>query len=140
MTLVLPQPAGSLPESCIRGPELSDPALIAAEIQAADQAALAAYQHGTELLITARTVLDAQARLQELCQTRAFLLRQLETLERQDPDQFAAALAAYDRQRTAGRSPREEANQETAPRAERVPYPQTVEEDQPCDRSRLAAP
>jgi hypothetical protein len=117
---VLPQPAESLPESCIRGPELSDPAVIAAEIQAAAPAALAAYQHGIELLITARTLLDAQLRLQELCQTRAFLLRQLETLERQHPDEFAAALAAYDWQRAAGRSLRLEANQETAPRAERV--------------------
>jgi hypothetical protein len=136
---VLPQPAESLPESCIRGPELSDPAHIAAEIQAVDQDALAAYQHGAELLIRARALLNAQTRLEELRQTRAFLLRQLETLERQDPEEFAAALAAYDRQRTEGRSPELEASQETAPYAESVAYSETAEEDQPCDRWRLAA-
>jgi hypothetical protein len=86
-----------LPETCIRGPELADPALIGAEIRAADSAALTAYQQGIHLLLTARTLLDAQSRLRELEQARAFLLGQLKTLEQQHPSQFAAALAAYDR-------------------------------------------
>lgn len=86
-----------LPQTCIRGPELADPALIGAEIRAADSAALAAYQQGIDLLLTARTLLDAQSRLRELEQTRPFLLGQLKTLEQQHPSQFAAALAAYDR-------------------------------------------
>jgi hypothetical protein len=86
-----------LPETCIRGPELADPALIGAEIRAADSAALAAYQQGIDLLLTARTLLDAQTRLRELHQARAFLLGQLKTLEQQHPSQFAAAIAANDR-------------------------------------------
>jgi hypothetical protein len=86
-----------LPETCIRGPELADPALIGAEIRAADSAALAAYQQGIDLLLRARTLLDVQNRLCELKQARAFLLGQLKTLEQQHPSQFAAALATYDR-------------------------------------------
>jgi len=88
-----------LPDSCIRGPEISDPAVISREIGAADAAALAAYQHGAELLTTARALLDQQARLRELRQTRAFLVGQLRTLEQQSPDAFARALATYDNHR-----------------------------------------
>jgi hypothetical protein len=69
MVAVVSQPAETLPETCIRGPELSDPGVISAELQAADHAALAAYQRGIELLITARALLDAQTRLQERSQT-----------------------------------------------------------------------
>src|SRR5947207_6041762 len=99
MNTVAPHAAAALPETCIRGPELTDPATISTEIRAADRAALAAYQQGMELLIAARSLLDAQTRLQELSQTRAFLLHQLETLERQEPDRFTAALAAFDQRR-----------------------------------------
>ena len=89
-----------LPETCIRGPEISDPQALSAEICAVDAAALAAYQHGIELLIASRTMLDTHARVAELRQTRAFLLGQLKTLEQQHPSAFAAALAAYDRRET----------------------------------------
>jgi hypothetical protein len=85
-----------LPDSCIRGPEISDPGAISREIGAADPAALAVYQHGADLLISARALLDEQARLAELRQTRAFLLGQLRTLEQQHPVAFARALRAYD--------------------------------------------
>ena len=89
----------TLPDSCIRGPEMSDPTLISREIGAADAAALAAYHHGAELLSTARALLDQQTRLAELRQMRAFLVGQLRTLERRHPDAFARALAAYDNHR-----------------------------------------
>jgi hypothetical protein len=90
-----------LPETCIRGPELSDPAALRATIGAADSAALAAYQQGIELLTTAHAYLAIDKRLAELRQTRAFLLGQLRTLERHDPQAFARALDAYDAQRQA---------------------------------------
>ncbi len=86
----------TLPDSCIRGPEISDPGAISSEIGAADPAALAVYQHGADLLLSARALLDEQARLEELRQTRAFLLGQLRTLEQQHPVAFARALRAYD--------------------------------------------
>jgi hypothetical protein len=89
-----------LPETCIRGPEIRDPEALSAEIRAADAAALAAYQHGIELLISARAMLDTHARLAELRQTRAFLLGQLRTLEQRHPAAFASALAAYDLRET----------------------------------------
>jgi hypothetical protein len=86
----------TLPDSCIRGPEISDPGAISREIGAADPAALAVYQHGADLLISAHALLDEQTRLGELRQTRAFLLGQLRTLEQQHPVAFARALRAYD--------------------------------------------
>ena len=86
----------TLPDSCIRGPEISDPRAISSEIGAADPAALAVYQHGADLLMSARALLDQHARLAELRQTRAFLLGQLRTLEQQHPAAFVRALRAYD--------------------------------------------
>jgi hypothetical protein len=86
----------ALPDTCIRGPEITDPAAISTEIGAADPAALAAYRHGADLLMSARALLDQHARLAELRQTRAFLLGQLRTLEQQHPVAFVRALRAYD--------------------------------------------
>jgi len=89
----------NLPDSCIRGPEMSDPALISREIGVADAAALAAYRQGAELLAATRALLDQRTRLAALQQTRAFLVGQLRTLEQQHPDAFTRALAAYDNNR-----------------------------------------
>ena len=87
-----------LPPSCIRGPELSDVTQIADAIASTDSAALSAYQEGIELLITIQALEQDLARLEELKQTRAFLIEQLELMEREHPQTFDQARAAFERQ------------------------------------------
>jgi hypothetical protein len=93
----------ALPPSCIRGPELYDAAQIAAELGAADDAALAAYADGVALLRQAHTLLAAEMRLAEARRTRAFLITQLVSLEARDTALFDTALSSY-----RGRACREE--------------------------------
>lgn len=84
------------PPTCIRGPELADNAQIADQIRSADEAALQAYQQGIELIITIQGLQRDEAHLEELKQTRAFLIGQLELMEREHPRAFDAARATFD--------------------------------------------
>jgi hypothetical protein len=85
----------ALPATCIRGPELHDAARIAAELHAADAAALEAYANGVALLVRGYTLLEAQARLAEAQRTRDFLIGQLVGLEARATAEFDRALASY---------------------------------------------
>jgi len=85
----------TLPEGCIRGPELFDPLGIATELRETDVVALQAYANGVALLSRAHTLLAAEARLTEAKRTRDFLIGQLVSLETRDTALFDAALASY---------------------------------------------
>jgi hypothetical protein len=85
----------TLPESCIRGPELFDPVRIAAELRGADALALQAYANGVSLLGQAHMLLAFETRLAEAKRTRDFLIGQLVSLEMRDTALFDAALASY---------------------------------------------
>ena len=87
-----------LPLSCIRGPELSDLTQIADAIASTDGAALYAYAQGIELIITIQALEQDLARLEELKQTRMFLIEQLELMECEYPRAFDRTRAAFDRQ------------------------------------------
>jgi len=89
------QDRAALASGCIRGPELYDVAQIAAELRAADGAALVAYADGVALLQQAHALLAAETRLAEARRTRDFLIAQLVALELRDTAQFDAALASY---------------------------------------------
>lgn len=85
----------TLPESCIRGPELYDPLGIAAELRETDVVALQAYANGVALLSRAHTLLAVEARLAEAKRIRDFLIGQLVLLEARDTTLFDAALDSY---------------------------------------------
>lgn len=84
-----------LPKSCIRGPELHDATVIAAELHDVEAAALAAYADGVALLQKAHALLAAQTQLEQARRTRAFLIAQLVSVERRDTALFDAALKRY---------------------------------------------
>ena len=87
-----------LPPSCIRGPELSDTIQIADAIASTDGAALSAYQQGIALIIAVQSIEQDLIRLEELKQTRLFLIEQLQVMEREHPRAFDTIRAAFERQ------------------------------------------
>lgn len=78
----------------IRGPRWDNPDAIAAEIALFDPAALAVYADGVACLQQVAQVLTARARLADARQERAFLLRQLRSMEHATPAAVDVALAA----------------------------------------------
>lgn len=91
-------PLSSLPPDCIRGPEIRDVPEVERHITDTGDDALAEYERGIRNIGTVKRLLAQRAKLDELRQTRDFLLRQLDVLERTHPEEFARALLAFDQQ------------------------------------------
>ncbi|MEI7769009.1 MAG: hypothetical protein WCI67_03420 [Chloroflexales bacterium] len=104
----------SLPDSCIRGPELRDPQAIQEQIAQQDGAALEIYGAGIALVQRVWQLLPLQQRLHERQAARTFLLHQLRVIEQQAPQVVSTALACFDQQQRQGQVPISVPTEDTA--------------------------